>query len=792
MKNRGILIFLTLFLIISGFTVYLIYGQQILADIIATDPYTVFQKPSFEYVYSDTKPESDEIIDEDASLVAFAAKGEIEPVTFSVRANQDLGKTDIKISDLVFGNDKITNDNISIYNIKIWDQCTYQPKWLNKMDSDCQKEGGHTVKSVPELLVKDNEQNLITDEGGWDGKRYNPPRLNQNFNVDIKKGNTYTFYIRIKTPAEISPGKYMGKINFSPKLAPKRDIALEYEVMPFSLPQDDKDRLVYFNQRTSPSEFNIGREQYEKYIDTFKEAGMNGIIIYQTNYNEIIWTIDLLHQKGFNGTIVFTNYISSVLNTGKIASLSDYAKSKGLEPYFYGIDEPDTKDEITKHLILTEKVHSQGGKVMTAITHQCLDAIDDPDFYLYKQEGIPQAVQTTDLPNYAFITNSEKNGSIDQLDCVSEVSQGHRNNLRYSFLQYTNSLWNGSINKKRSTEYFYSQISQQREPYNRIVHGFYVWRTGLDGTAPYGVLAHYSTITKDGTPVNNHGPKYYDDFDGPKREYNSLYPSTDGPVLTLQWEGLREGIDDSRYVTLLKQKINDLKVNDPGRADQLENELKAIINQYEAYPYEVSPVGPVNIWYEKISDKSNQENRYKIANMIRELSDETSSLQLSKGYNGFVSQNKTTISGLVDKGIVPVQFNRDGNKNWQILSSSDSVTFEPNIGYYLYNKKESQSVSLTSSTYTSQSQTLEIHQGWNLLANSSESPKKLSDFKYKLDGEEVSLSELMKDRRGYATIYIIKNTSAMTAEEAFEKIEVNPNNSNHAIPPKTIFWFYIF
>ncbi len=792
MKKRGVWLTLIVFTLATLVVLSLLYGREIFADITTTGPYTIFQKPTFEYVYQDTKPENDEIINENDPLSAFAALGEIEPVTFSVRANQDLGKTDIKISDLVFGNNKITSDNIEVYNIKIWDQCNYQPRWLNKTDNDCQKEGSHIVESVPELLVKDNEQDLIADEGGWDGKKYSPPQVDQNFNVNIKKDTTYTFYIRVKTPREINAGKYIGKVSFSPQLSQGRDINFEYEVLPFSLPQDNKDRLVYFNQRTTGAgEFDIGREQYEKYIDTIKEAGINGIVIYQSNYNEIIWTIDLLARKGFNGTVVFTNYISSVLDSNKISALSSYAKSKGLDPYFYGIDEPDTKEEIIKHLKLTEQVHNQGGKVMTAIRYQCLDAIDDSNFYIYGQEGVPQPVQTTDLPNYALVTNMEKDGSPDQFDCISEVAQGHRSDLRYSFIKYTDSLWDKSVDKKRETEYFYSQISQQREPYNRITYGFYLWRTGLDGTAPYGVLAHYSTIAKDSAPTNNHGSKYYDDFDGPKREYNSLYPSTDGPVLTLEWEGFREGIDDSRYVTLLKQKIDDLKASDPDRAGQLENELNTILEQYKAYPYETNASGAINVWYKQISDKSNQDNRHRIANMIREVSSDLSSIQFSKGYNIYISQNKTTISGLIDKGIVPVQFNRDGNKNWQILSSNDTITFEPDIGYYLYNKKEDQSISLTSSAPAAQ--VSEIHNGWNLLANSSDASKKLSDFKYKLNGKEISLSELIKDKTGYATFYIIKDATARTVEEAFEKVKTDASRSDSAtIQGKKMFWFYVY
>jgi hypothetical protein len=42
------------------------------------------------------------------------------------------------------------------------------------------------------------------------------------------------------------------------------------------------------------------------------------------------------------------------------------------------------------------------------------------------------------------------------------------------------------------------------------------------------------------------------------------YPSVDGPLPTIGWEGLREGIDDAKYVYTLKYAISEArKSNDP-------------------------------------------------------------------------------------------------------------------------------------------------------------------------------------------------------------------------------------
>jgi len=47
------------------------------------------------------------------------------------------------------------------------------------------------------------------------------------------------------------------------------------------------------------------------------------------------------------------------------------------------------------------------------------------------------------------------------------------------------------------------------------------------------------------------GDPYYD-FDGTARDWCCAYPGEDGPVPTMDWEAIREGIDDMRYIATLK------------------------------------------------------------------------------------------------------------------------------------------------------------------------------------------------------------------------------------------------
>lgn len=66
----------------------------------------------------------------------------------------------------------------------------------------------------------------------------------------------------------------------------------------------------------------------------------------------------------------------------------------------------------------------------------------------------------------------------------------------------------------------------------------------------------------------------WNDFDHPVyRDHNFVYPTVDGVVDTIAWEGYREGMDDLRYATTLKLAIEAAKQS--GRPDILERANQA-------------------------------------------------------------------------------------------------------------------------------------------------------------------------------------------------------------------------
>jgi len=56
--------------------------------------------------------------------------------------------------------------------------------------------------------------------------------------------------------------------------------------------------------------------------------------------------------------------------------------------------------------------------------------------------------------------------------------------------------------------------------------------------------------------VNSNSSNYWNDFDGEIfRDHNAVYPTVDGVIDTIQWEGFREGVDDVRYLSTLLDRV---------------------------------------------------------------------------------------------------------------------------------------------------------------------------------------------------------------------------------------------
>jgi len=90
------------------------------------------------------------------------------------------------------------------------------------------------------------------------------------------------------------------------------------------------------------------------------------------------------------------------------------------------------------------------------------------------------------------------------------------------------------------------QVGIENSEIYRRNYGFALWNAGYDGAMDFAYQFKF-------------GQSIWNDYDSGVRVQNIrdhvfAYPVSDGVIDTVQWEGFREGVDDTRYVATLMKK----------------------------------------------------------------------------------------------------------------------------------------------------------------------------------------------------------------------------------------------
>jgi hypothetical protein len=83
--------------------------------------------------------------------------------------------------------------------------------------------------------------------------------------------------------------------------------------------------------------------------------------------------------------------------------------------------------------------------------------------------------------------------------------------------------------------------------YARYIYGYYTWMNHIDGMSSW---TFQNTQNARGLPRGT---------DGPGNDIYLAYPDANGPIATLKWEAIREGIDDHKLLYQLVKRIKKLE-----------------------------------------------------------------------------------------------------------------------------------------------------------------------------------------------------------------------------------------
>ncbi len=444
--------------------------------------------------------------------------GEYEPASFVVHALDDIASLQIAATELEGESDSISSNNIDITVVKCWYQAG-EDIWV----------GANKQKILTsELLLKDdslvkvenveNYLKLTTGEYVWIS---DPTIVQVNINaakivpiselpvqdsinlqpVTIPANTNKQFWVTLKIPDGAAAGVYTGKIQLESGGVIIQEIDLQLEVLPIELQPSYLPYSLYYRavldsgypNGSISSEYKSEPQMRVELEDMFKHGVTNPGVYQGFDIAFLPTILTMRNMSGMGGQPLYLFNVG-LASSDTIAATIQLAQSYGVsEVYFYGTDEPQ---QVGAMRDFCDRVHAVGGKVFTAINNL----------------SVGQTLA-------------------DVLDLVISTP-GIENTLIPLYHSFGNKVFS----------YANPQVGEERPERYRRNYGLYLWQKDYDGAMDYAYQHGYGTIWND-----------YDH--STYRDHNYAYPTTDGVINTIQWEGWREGVDDIRYLTTLLEVI---------------------------------------------------------------------------------------------------------------------------------------------------------------------------------------------------------------------------------------------
>jgi hypothetical protein len=456
-----------------------------------------------------------------------ATRGEYKSIAILIEPLCLSGILDIEIDNFLGEKSNFSKDNLDFYIAKIW----YQAGLNNTL-----KSGKYLTQ---ELLLKDDS--LVKVDY----------KTKSNYLKVTYNSNGVTKYIRISDPLDKFPDTKSITFNDSKKFKPfkldairskllwgiihipnnieygeyksvlkiveygsqkkiLKKIPINIEVLPFEL---DKSKLSYGLYYTGKlrevavkpiDAYNKSEKQQFLELKDIKEHG----VLYPTSYeniNNLEKTLKIREELGFPKDRFYTIGFN-VMSQGLFNRVKEYKALLNKYGYLYdslyvyGIDEA-SEAKLKEERPKINLIHQYGAKVFTAGYEYTYDYLGN---YL-------------DLFNFA--------NAIFKVDADFQVSR-----------------WHGI--GREIFAYASPQAGVENPEIYRRNFGCKLWKLNFDGAMNWAYQANRGAFWNDFDAGNSRLKNYRDEA--------FTYPTTDGVVGTIEWEGFREAITDVRYISTLE------------------------------------------------------------------------------------------------------------------------------------------------------------------------------------------------------------------------------------------------
>ena len=348
--------------------------------------------------------------------------------------------------------------------------------------------------------------------------RVMPELLEHKPSVDVSKNTAKEFWLTLHTPEHAKPGVYRGFVTLRAQNAVSARIPMRVEVLPFTLRKNERPVGMYWRDKRvadTPMRDKQVRDMIEHGMTTLTMGAVfpdirnvDGKLVLDTA--DLLKFLQALKRMGIEGPIPY--HSSGLMGKlkrafrGKTQAEYDALYVEAIRQLEAVSSRPDTPkllyypvDEISGSDVRGKKAHDECALIAK----------------------VPGATSYITVNNYK---GGEKWGDTFDIWC---------GNIVYTREQEHKLLARG----KRYMRYGSAYLNDPRKARNTCGFGFY--------RRPAEAMFYWHYQTYRGDPFN--------DFDGGCRDHCAAYPGPNGELIpTTDWEGLREGVDDMRYIATLK------------------------------------------------------------------------------------------------------------------------------------------------------------------------------------------------------------------------------------------------
>jgi len=487
------------------------------------------------------------------NLSITACRDQFESASFIITAQKDLSGIAINVPDLssAQGN-TIPADAINVRLVKAWYQADDTNIYIRHPGSRY---------LTPELLLKDdnlvkvdyvNKINYlkVTINGVQQYIDISTPTSTFPSNAQIQDtpslqpfslaaNENKQIWLTAHIPYNTPSGDYYGDITITTPSGTPVIMNVRVTVLPFELEPSPLEYAIYYKgQLTSTPQQGINSDykttaQYTLELQNMREHGIAYPTMSQDDWNMWSTALVLRSQSG-----IPTDHIYIDTTTGNSTDAASLAKLQskikdvknslipfGYEDlYIYGIDEA-RGDVLQSERTAWVTTHNSGAMVFVACYHDAVDIVGDL-----------LDVAVLDAP-------------LDSNQAAQWHSYG-----------------------KRVFSYDNPQVGVENPEIYRKNFGFVLWNAGYDGAMDFAYQSGFGHI--------------WNDFDDSLlRDHVFAYPTSNGVIDTIQWEGWREGVDDTRYLaSLIKQEESDasagaIVTDSLAKGENMSTIRKKVINQ---------------------------------------------------------------------------------------------------------------------------------------------------------------------------------------------------------------------